>query len=313
MVQPNPPASSREFDDDFGCDERLFHYTSAEGLYGILKSDCLWATHFRFLNDSNEFIAAKKSLTNFVEVEIRKKIAALKVSGTITLKDGVTIRAISEHEADVIIEAMYTVTLKNYAPFVFSSFVSDPSSSDFQNGRLLHWATYGKCGGYAIQINPHKLARLIWGKQENLLSQKAIYVGAAIPPELANDYAEIGRAAQEMIVGTLQDQLEQVDLTKAAPSFLRVASTIKDDFFESEKEAENRLAQNERGDGWLFSSTCFHQTWHGSDNSLHQIVRWEATRRTEPNRGNNSWSPSGSGAQVGSSITLFGCEGAGRH
>ncbi|HEX3755058.1 MAG TPA: hypothetical protein VHV26_08280, partial [Rhizomicrobium sp.] len=70
MAQANPPESIA-LDKDFAREERLFHYTSSHGLYGILESGCLWATHFKFLKDSNEFFAARKSLTPFVELEIR--------------------------------------------------------------------------------------------------------------------------------------------------------------------------------------------------------------------------------------------------
>lgn len=34
--------------------ELLYHYTTQDGLHGILKDKCIWATHYRFLNDSME-------------------------------------------------------------------------------------------------------------------------------------------------------------------------------------------------------------------------------------------------------------------
>jgi hypothetical protein len=34
--------------------EFLYHYTTEKGLYGILESDCIWATHYLFLNDGTE-------------------------------------------------------------------------------------------------------------------------------------------------------------------------------------------------------------------------------------------------------------------
>ncbi|MFA9176199.1 DUF2971 domain-containing protein [Klebsiella variicola] len=34
----------------------LYHYTSLEGLYGILRSNSMWATHLSYLNDINEFL-----------------------------------------------------------------------------------------------------------------------------------------------------------------------------------------------------------------------------------------------------------------
>lgn len=30
----------------------LMHYTTADGLKGIVTSGCLWATHIKFLNDT---------------------------------------------------------------------------------------------------------------------------------------------------------------------------------------------------------------------------------------------------------------------
>lgn len=34
--------------------EHVYHYTSAEGLYGILESNAVWAADCRFLNDTSE-------------------------------------------------------------------------------------------------------------------------------------------------------------------------------------------------------------------------------------------------------------------
>jgi hypothetical protein len=51
--------------------ERLYHYTNADGMLGILSSRKLWATHYSFLNDYNEFEYAKglirDTLMNFLE------------------------------------------------------------------------------------------------------------------------------------------------------------------------------------------------------------------------------------------------------
>ncbi|EJG2383281.1 hypothetical protein HMPREF1144_0490 [Klebsiella sp. OBRC7] len=33
---------------------KIYHYTDLNGLKGIIESGSLWATHFSFLNDSNE-------------------------------------------------------------------------------------------------------------------------------------------------------------------------------------------------------------------------------------------------------------------
>src|ERR1019366_1397698 len=44
----------------------LFHYTTAAGLLGILRSSSLWATDLHFLNDAQEAIYAQEWVTDAV-------------------------------------------------------------------------------------------------------------------------------------------------------------------------------------------------------------------------------------------------------
>lgn len=50
----------------------LFHYTSAEGLIGILKTHAIWATSIRFLNDSTEYSLAVSLAREFIEGRSKK-------------------------------------------------------------------------------------------------------------------------------------------------------------------------------------------------------------------------------------------------
>jgi hypothetical protein len=54
-------------DKEFRPQGLLYHYTSAEGLLGIIRSGNLWATHIRYLNDSQEFIDSLRHLKSFIE------------------------------------------------------------------------------------------------------------------------------------------------------------------------------------------------------------------------------------------------------
>lgn len=47
--------------------ELLYHYTNEKGLYGILESDTIWATHYRFLNDTAERILGIDFLQSVIE------------------------------------------------------------------------------------------------------------------------------------------------------------------------------------------------------------------------------------------------------
>jgi hypothetical protein len=55
----------------------LFHYTSGDGLVGILKTNCLFASHSDFLNDSTECQVIRDLLTPLIEKEIESTTRAL--------------------------------------------------------------------------------------------------------------------------------------------------------------------------------------------------------------------------------------------
>ena len=46
---------------------KIYHYTDLNGLKGIIESGSLWATHFSFLNDSNELIHGMNCLGNALQ------------------------------------------------------------------------------------------------------------------------------------------------------------------------------------------------------------------------------------------------------
>src|SRR5271157_272364 len=48
----------------------LYHYTTAEGLKGIIQQDKIWATNFRYVNDRTEFLYANSIL----ESELRSRL-----------------------------------------------------------------------------------------------------------------------------------------------------------------------------------------------------------------------------------------------
>ncbi|EFD2622350.1 hypothetical protein CK189_005805, partial [Escherichia coli] len=46
---------------------KIYHYTDLNGLKGIIESGSLWATHFSFLNDSNELSHGMNCLENALQ------------------------------------------------------------------------------------------------------------------------------------------------------------------------------------------------------------------------------------------------------
>jgi hypothetical protein len=56
---------------------RLFHYTNATSLLGIIENNCLWATNIQFLNDFSELQAgvdfAQNHLFSVAEERLKDK------------------------------------------------------------------------------------------------------------------------------------------------------------------------------------------------------------------------------------------------
>jgi hypothetical protein len=50
----------------------LFHYTSLQGLFGMARTRSMWATHYRFLNDSGEFMFGLELLEAAVQQRLEK-------------------------------------------------------------------------------------------------------------------------------------------------------------------------------------------------------------------------------------------------
>ena len=142
----------------------LWHYTSLEGLKGILTSQNLWATHYRFLNDYSELIYSKTLLQREVFPRLVLDVAQ-KYSKNMNFRQDVDrcggIKGFSRQATELTLDILYEALLNLpliYPPFVLS--FSMPKENEYfiqKNGRLSQWRGYGKDGGYAIILNRERL------------------------------------------------------------------------------------------------------------------------------------------------------------
>lgn len=137
-LSPDPPA-------------RLFHYTSADGLLGILKTNSLWATNMKFLNDYSEL---KYGIELFTEV-------CNEVTGGI----GNALR--NDYQfVQTVMAAARTLTL-------FRTFVL--ALSDAPN-QLSQWVAYGSRGtGYSLGLNSSAFERFRFAESEVFFLFKVCY------------------------------------------------------------------------------------------------------------------------------------------
>jgi hypothetical protein len=191
----------------------LYHYTSLDSFIGILKSDSLWATHIRYMNDSDEFIDALKHLDNLIDEfdATRQPILRELMESTIARFSG------------------------RFGVYVIS-FTDDGEQSidtDHMPGdRLSQWRAYsGRGTGVSLGLDYESLHRRIcgskWTTAWNTRGPKTVLLNCKYRSQDKRMYFQrLGSALAENL-----DQLQE-----ALYSFLFSAATFKNSAFFEEKE-----------------------------------------------------------------------------
>ena len=90
--------------------KHLYHYTNFSGLSGILRTQSLWATHCKFLNDFSEFQLMKRLLEDALISKVTTELDGMlkaqpKLRETFDAVGGIDI--ISREDAQGIISSKY--------------------------------------------------------------------------------------------------------------------------------------------------------------------------------------------------------------
>ena len=113
----------------------LYHYTTQDGLLGIVKDCEIWATHFKYLNDKSEIYHA---------VELAKKIISSKISKSES----------GSIESEILTNMKQGLSWSSQ--FSHSCVISFTSEDD----DLSQWRAYGgNNGAYAIGFNSFMLKK----------------------------------------------------------------------------------------------------------------------------------------------------------
>jgi hypothetical protein len=127
--------------------ELLYHYTTEEGLYGILKSDSIWATHCRFMNDTSE----RQGALDF----ILKELDQLRIDGKITVFNQV---------AETFKKSMNDI-FQLFDTFIVSFSrernIQGASDISMEGDRLSQWRGYSSSGsGYSLGFQEDRLKKI---------------------------------------------------------------------------------------------------------------------------------------------------------
>lgn len=145
----------------------LMHYTTIDGLKGIVSSGCIWATDANSLNDATEishFFEAR--LGRIIEPEVRRfsydlgqsadKLARIIANGGF--------EELIALETDSKRRSIRDVTLDFNRPFV-TSFCGPLDERVRKNGLLSQWRGYGRDGGCALILDTAGMERALMSEE----------------------------------------------------------------------------------------------------------------------------------------------------
>lgn len=136
---------------------QIAHYTTFQGMKGILETNQLWATHYRFLNDTSELEHGKGYIEHFYQ----EAAASPEIS-----QRGRDFFSQNPDEAKNLFRK--TIAPNDNDPeFFISSFCGIPPAEDQlktedqlklgESGLLSQWKGYGGMGGFAIVFDSKAL------------------------------------------------------------------------------------------------------------------------------------------------------------
>jgi len=138
----------------------LFHYTSGEGLLGILGSGTLFASHYNFLNDKTEGNTLRELLLPLLEKETRTFVPKLIKEGIIK-PELLAAHGANYYKDEVgkMFDSM-TAATDSVSPYFITSFcMHEEGTSDHAHGLLSQWRGYAR-GGYAIKFDEFAIDEL---------------------------------------------------------------------------------------------------------------------------------------------------------
>lgn len=150
----------------------LHHYTNWEGLEGILKSQSLWATFYKDLNDLTEFEHLRDFLIEAVGKRLRPQVIVkanqIGTDAQKLVRSSGGAYAVARAEATRWVEQIYRTTFQGGAdgvsiisPYVIS-FCTHARDRPYEesNGLLSQWRAYGGTERYSLVFNTRKLEAL---------------------------------------------------------------------------------------------------------------------------------------------------------
>ena len=213
--------------------DRLYHYTGESGLFGILESQCLHATHYSALNDATEIYQARDKLRSTFDAMVRRMVSGAHELTKVSSADGWA--TTWTHE---FIELLYGLFRKELLEAYIVSMCGHPKGSyESANGLLSQWRGYGGKTAYAIVFRTKELVDLLGTTSDSIepffgLCGNVFYENND-DNSFVKEFDNLLRAAQKDIPNWINKKIIPLDLLKA---FMECVVRYKHQAFREEQE-----------------------------------------------------------------------------
>lgn len=223
----------------------LYHYTSEDGLRGIVGEQVIWATHYQFLNDTNEVFEMRDPLVAHILPTLEKAIldqirSSLKAKRIAKKQGGV--KNIAREIAARIVDPFYKVTFGDderqpiAEPYITSFCSHQDDEYAAENGLLSQWRSYAE-GGYALVFDTEELCRLLTDHEDTLYRYYPGTFGRVIYNGDVEGFQEEFKVLLNLLVERVSEFLNgDYEVGDMFGPFIRSVSSFKHCGFREEKE-----------------------------------------------------------------------------
>lgn len=224
--------------------KKLYHYTTWEGLKGILQTQSLWATNYKFLNDYSEIVLFRNKLVSLIcpaVLEGYKQLIAHKPLLKRKFQDEGGLERIVQHDAEVLIDSQYRAL---GSEIYILSFCGEPEKQSIaENGLLSQWRGYGTGGGAALVFDTEKLEKIL-AKEAISYEYSAVLLANLIysddetklKEELSDKIKILADIARQFFNHENVQKEKEIDTSKGYIPFVSCISRYKHFGFSEEKE-----------------------------------------------------------------------------
>jgi hypothetical protein len=224
--------------------KNLYHYTTWEGLKGILKTQSLWATNYKFLNDYSEIVFFRDKLVSLIfpaVLEGYRQLIVHKPSLKGKIHEDGGLKRIVQHDAEILIDAQYRVL---GSEIYILSFCGEPEKQSIaNNGLLSQWRGYGTGGGAALVFDTEKLEEILAIEASSyqysaILLADLIYSDdeQKLKQELSDEIKILAEIARQFFNHENYEKGKEIDSSKGYIPFVSCISRYKHFGFSEEKE-----------------------------------------------------------------------------